>query len=150
MAEQTTELEQDFWLSWYSPANMAEFELHSPWWVSGYDSDDRNIVVAAVRAVDEAAAFAQVRAAYDNGVGPIEERFIETMTHETPFGGRFPQAGWMAWDAERTCGCPEHISPPAWCPCGVVDARDDGTCGNCGRRIMTDDDELTTPPGGKR
>ena len=106
------EKEQDFWLSWYSPTSMAEFELHSPWWLSGYDSDDRYIVVAAVRATDEDAAFAQVRAAYDNDHGPIEERFIEPLTRESPFGGRFPQAGWMAWDAQRTCGCPEHSIPP--------------------------------------
>ena len=109
---QPAESAQDFWLSWYSPTSMAEFELHSPWWVSGYDSDGRNIVVAAVRAADDEAAFAQVRAAYDNGSGPIEERFIETLTRDTPFTDRFRQAKWMAWDADRTCGCPEHSSLP--------------------------------------
>lgn len=112
MTSQKNEKAQNFWLSWYSPTSMAEFELHSPWWVSGYDSDDRNIVVAAVRAADEAAAFAQVRAAYDNGHGPIEERFIEPLAGEAPFSGRFPQAKWMTWDDERTCACPEHVTPP--------------------------------------
>ncbi|GAA1138709.1 hypothetical protein [Nocardioides aquiterrae] len=44
-------------------------------------------------------------------------------------------------------GCASEIpSSPAWCLCGVVDDRGDGTCGNCGRRIMTDDDEPTLPP----
>lgn len=97
----------DYWLSWYSPTSMAEFELHSPWWVSGYDMADRNVIVAAVRAVDEEAAFAQVRAAYDDGEGAIEERFIDLLTG-SPFSGRFPRSAWMAWDDERTCGCPEH------------------------------------------
>ena len=115
MAERTsrsTEKVQNFWLSWYSPTSMAEFELHSPWWVSGYDSEDRYVVVAAVRAADEEAAFAQVRAAYDNRHGPIEERFIEPLVQETPFSGRFPQAGWMAWDKKRTCGCGAHVNTP--------------------------------------
>lgn len=29
----------------------------------------------------------------------------------------------------------------AWCLCGVVDDRGDGTCGNCGRPLLTDTSE---------
>ena len=100
---------QDFWVSWYSYTPLSEFELHSPWWRSGY-AEDAEIVVAAVRAADEYAAFAQVRAAYDNDPGPLEERFCEPLSR-SPFSDRFPQSAWMAWDSERTCGCPEHKAP---------------------------------------
>lgn len=45
----------------------------------------------------------------------------------------------------------ERVTPPAeptFCPCGLVDDRGDGTCGNCGLRIMTEDDEPSViPPG---
>lgn len=99
----------DWWVSWYSTSPMDEFELHSPWWVTGYTMDEpqANIIVAAVRAPEAAAAYAQVRAAYDNGPEGFRERFVEPLTR-SPFTDRFPQAAWMRWDAERTCGCSVH------------------------------------------
>lgn len=36
--------------------------------------------------------------------------------------------------------------PPTWCICGFVDDLGDGTCGNCGLRIMTEDDEACDIP----
>lgn len=103
---------RDYWLSWYADAPLSEFELHSPWWISGY-AGDSNVMVAAVRAESEEAAFEQVKAAYDNGPGRFSERFCEPLT-VSPFSGRFPQSSWMAWDAERTCGCDRHrVIPPA-------------------------------------
>lgn len=99
----------DYWVSWYNRTPLSQFELHSPWWVSGY-TDDADVMVAAVRAESEEAAFAQVRAAYDNDPGPIDERFIELLPG-SPFSGRFQQQAWMAWDAERTCGCGQHGAP---------------------------------------
>ena len=96
---------QAWWISWYNTAPLSSFELHSPWWVSGYRcSDDAETIVAAVRAVDETAAWAQVQDAYDDEPDSLERRFTEPLT-ASPFTGRFPQAGWMAWDDDRTCGC---------------------------------------------
>jgi len=105
----------EFWLSWYSPEPMSAFELHSPWWVSGY-TDNETIVVAAVRAESEEAAWASVRNAYDYPP-EMRERFIEPLTG-SPFSGRFPQANWMRWDNKGTCGCSEH-RVAYYCPdCG--------------------------------
>ena len=97
-----------YWISWYSHRPRSEFELHSPWWVSGYDADDNDILIAAVRAVDEAAAWQTVRDAYDlpREESDITERFCEQLeTGQSPFSDRWPQAAWMAWDDERTCAC---------------------------------------------
>jgi hypothetical protein len=38
------------------------------------------------------------------------------------------------------------LEPPAWCLCGYVDDRGDGTCGNCGLRIMSDDEAAASTP----
>lgn len=98
-----------WWVSWYSSSEIDEFELHSPWWVSGYDANDRTIICAAVRAVDEEAAYAAVKLAYDNGPADFTPRFCEPLTG-SPFGGRWPKARWMDWDDEgRTCACPTHL-----------------------------------------
>lgn len=35
-----------------------------------------------------------------------------------------------------------QVMPPTWCLCGIVDDAGDGTCADCGRRIMTDGDDL--------
>jgi len=96
-----------WWVSWYNPVSLAEFELHSPWWVSGYRcSDDFETMCAAVRAVDETHAKAQVEAAYDNPPSNIEWRFVEPLDDRSPFSGRFPQSKWMAWESDgRTCDC---------------------------------------------
>lgn len=46
------------------------------------------------------------------------------------------------WCGETWSGDLDEISTPsAWCLCGVVDDLSDGTCGNCGLRIMTGADE---------
>lgn len=99
-----------WWASWYAPAPMGEFELHSPWWVSGYALDEHEehvpIVCAAVRAGTETEAMAEVCAAYDNppAAEDVRWRFCETLDG-SPFTDRFPQSEWMAWDGERTCAC---------------------------------------------
>lgn len=102
-----------WWISWYSPAEVGldQFELHSPWWVSGYSADDENIIVAAVLAVDERAAWAVVADAYDNPT-PVRERFIEPLD-QVPFCDRWRKADWMAWDPEAgvTCACGKCPEP---------------------------------------
>jgi hypothetical protein len=97
----------NWWVSWYCPSeSMPLFELHSPWWVSGYAFEpDRHIVVAAIRADSEESVWEKVRSAFDTPV-EIEERFIEPVPHMSePFSDRFPKASWMAWDEDRTCAC---------------------------------------------
>jgi hypothetical protein len=102
----------DFWISWYNAVPLSTFELHSPWWISGYDANDRETMVAAVRADSEAAAWEQVRTAYDDPPTEVAERFIEDLPAGSPFSGRFPQYGWMAWDDDRTCGCDACTAAP--------------------------------------
>jgi hypothetical protein len=90
-----------FWLSWYHDGEvLGPFELHTPWWVSGYRGYDETIC-AAVLAADEEAAREIVVGAYEtwpkNG---IEFRFVTLQEPGwSPFGDRFPGAEWMQWPA---------------------------------------------------
>lgn len=102
-----------WWISWYSPHDLASFELHSPWWVSGYgfeENEDGDLVevptiVAAVRAENEDAAWDLIYSAYDDRPGDIEQRFCEPLDAPA-FTDRFPKADWMAWGSDgRTCQC---------------------------------------------
>lgn len=94
-----------YWLSWYTRGNT-KFELHSPWWCSGYDSDDYPIIVAAVRAESPEAAMERVRLSYDSPPEFVDERFCTENDDEfEPFCGRFPKAKWMEWAGDVTCGC---------------------------------------------
>lgn len=98
----------DYWLSWYNGEDLSEFELHSPWWISGYAFDpDRDIICAAIRAENEDAAWEQVRNSYDSPPAEIEQRFCDEL-EGSPFSGRFPQGNWMVWEDNRTCNCPKH------------------------------------------
>lgn len=97
-----------WWLSWYTLTPLSTFELHSPWWVSGERERDGAVaVVAAVRAIDEDAAWGMIRLAYDDpNEAHIQKRFIDRLHQPTPFSSRFPQGVWMDWDAEgNTCRC---------------------------------------------
>ena len=97
-----------YWVSYYVPSDrLSDFELHSPWWISGYTSEDRerSTIVAAIRADTEAAAAKRFRDAFDERP-EFEERFIETQdAHWSPFCDRFPQNEWMAWTEVATCAC---------------------------------------------
>lgn len=95
----------NWWLSWWNPPGEA-FTLHSPWWISGHRLEEgEDSIVAAVRAETAPAAWAKVKAGYDNRDVAFEWRFIEVRPDDwSPFNGRFPKADWMDW-AERTCLC---------------------------------------------
>jgi len=97
-----------WWVSWYSTAPLSTFELHSPWWVSGYRcSDDAETVCAAVRAETAEEAKAIVHASYDVPPTALEWRFAEVL-EGSPFCDRFPQdRDWLVWNDDRTCGCPK-------------------------------------------
>jgi hypothetical protein len=91
-----------YWLSWYHHPDDGEFELHSPWWVSGFTMSEpqRDTIVAAVQAANEETAWAIVRAAYDTTPTRLEERFCDQLDEkyaQEPWTERFPRADWMQW-----------------------------------------------------
>lgn len=89
-----------FWLSWWHVEKMGQFELHSPWWFTGYRGDGAASVVAAVFAESTDAAMQTIREAYDRKDVQPAFRFCEEMSKSwTPFNGRFPRAEWMQWPA---------------------------------------------------
>lgn len=105
-----------WWISWYQPTidgegNSTEWELHSPWWISGETMEEppRLTVCAAVLAETADAAKAQAVAAQDSPGLELEWRFVdETDTDEwSPFSDRFPWNEWMAWvpSIGKTCNC---------------------------------------------
>ena len=86
-----------FWISWYSDIDGSGFELHSPWWRSGY-AEDRTIFCAAIMAEDDEAAMRVIEAAHDNLKVPLHWRFVEEKASDwSPFNSRFQQADWMRW-----------------------------------------------------
>ncbi len=115
--EEPETIPRAWWISWYHDPRDGEFELHSPWWISGFtmDKPSRDIIVAAVQAPDEDAAWDVVKYAYDRTPTRLEERFIEELedrerapsarqpwTDET---GRFQHSEWMVWSVHE--GYPE-------------------------------------------
>jgi len=96
---------KNYWLSWISGRSCpyGAFELHAPWWVSGYwDYDGQDgipIIVAAIRAESEADAWVQVAKSFDDFEHTvINARFIKEQPDDwEPFNERFPRAGWMQW-----------------------------------------------------
>lgn len=93
-----------WWISFYVPSeHFGEFELHSPWWISGY-TEYEMIVVAAIRAEDEEAAWQRVIDAFDDEAD-YRERFCEPLGRDSPFVDRFPQSSWMEWSNTASCAC---------------------------------------------
>lgn len=98
-----------YWVSFYAPGgDMQGFEYHGPWWVSGYEMNedldhgvkaDVPIIVAAVMATDEAAAYETLRLAFDEQERPrtLRERFANEKDWGEPYSDRFPKASWMKW-----------------------------------------------------
>lgn len=84
-----------WWVSWYGRNGV--FELHSPWWVSGFN-DEHDIFCAAVLAENTKAAKQVILDAHDKGHEPARWRFVNPMAQNwSPFCGRFPRADWMQW-----------------------------------------------------
>jgi hypothetical protein len=94
-----------YWLSWYHPYDIGQFELHAPWWISGERMDpEAATIVAAVRAENEDAAKQLVVDSYDTPPD-LEWRFCDVLDR-SPFSDRFPQTSeWMTWEEDRTCNC---------------------------------------------
>lgn len=85
----------NFWLSWKHYFEDGEFELHFPWWVSGF-GDDYETIVAAVKADSSEDAWKIIEDAYDYAGVYIEQRFCDEF-EGSPFSDRFPKADWMIW-----------------------------------------------------
>lgn len=93
-----------FWLSWWHNVSLGEFELHSPWWISGYSALGDSIC-AAIIAQDENEAKEIIYKAYDKRPESLAEgytlltwRFCESKPNDwEPFGDRFPLQKWMVW-----------------------------------------------------
>lgn len=85
-----------WWLSWYN--RSGDWALWFPWWISGYDSEGREIVVAAVIAPSEEEAWEVIYNAYFGRPSHLEQRFIEELPEgKSPFSDRFPRADWNVW-----------------------------------------------------
>jgi hypothetical protein len=98
-----------YWISWYHHPDDGEFELHTPWWISGTTMEEtmRPTIVAAVQAPSEEAAWEVIHQSYDTPPTRIETRFCNQLEDReqqpsarqpwTPEDGRFPRADWMQW-----------------------------------------------------
>lgn len=105
---------KSFWISWHHTEAMGEFEIHSPWWRSGYrGSDGAASICAALRASDEAGAHELIYASYDERPSEIEFRFCEERPDtESPFTDRFAKADWMPnWDQAVASGEATKVGP---------------------------------------
>lgn len=97
-----------WWISWYSPGDLGGFELHWPWWRSGWsieaDGSEKTVFVAAVRAGSEDEAFDLIESTYDTPPAEgVERRFCEPIDEdeEKPWereGTRFSLMDWMVWE----------------------------------------------------
>lgn len=105
-------MKKPFWVSFVMHPRVG-FELHSPWWRSGYTPGDEAIVCAAVMATDEDDAKREIIAAHDTHVS-LEWRFIEEKPKGwTPFNSRFKASAWMQWPG-RCEDCGLHPAEPTW------------------------------------
>ena len=85
-----------WWVSWCTD-DMA-FEIHTPWWITGYDLDDRCSICAAVIAETEEDAKQYIIQCHDNLPEDLNWRFCTEKPKDfNPFTTRFPRAKWMRW-----------------------------------------------------
>jgi len=88
-----------FWVSWYTD-EMGTWELHFPWWTSGY-SDTFYIICAAVVAENEDQVREIIYSCYDKRPDNLEFSFINERPDDwSPFNDRFQAKDWMTecWD----------------------------------------------------
>jgi len=95
-----------YWVSWYAvPKRLSangNFELESPWWISGWrDSDGADTICAAIMAETENEAKEAIYKAYDKRPRNLEFRFCEKQTEDwSPFNSRFQRSAWMKWEEQ--------------------------------------------------
>lgn len=84
-----------YWLSWEFGNESGGYELHWPWWVSGY-GDGYKTICAAIFARDAEAAKEVVYDCYDDRPDHIVFRFIEERPDDfVPYCDRFKWQSWM-------------------------------------------------------
>lgn len=95
---------KNFWVRFYvRDCDEDRFEYHGPHWISGYvgysdGNGERVIMLAAVRARDEAHAEAIIRAMFDARYAPERIDFVhERPDTWSPFASRFQRDDWMQW-----------------------------------------------------
>jgi len=90
----------NWWVSWYHEEKFSDFELESPWWLTGYRcADDAATICAAIKANSQEEATKQVYSAYDEMPKIIEFRFVEVRDDAwSPFNSRFEKGEWMIWE----------------------------------------------------
>jgi hypothetical protein len=88
-----------FWISWWHDnAKDGEFELHTPWWISGEDMKGRESICAGIMAKSEEDAKNKIISSYDKSPDVIDFRFcVLKEDNWTPFSSRFRKADWMIW-----------------------------------------------------
>lgn len=86
-----------FWVSWWHTDAYSAFEIHAPWWESGFrGADSASSLCAAIRAPSEAEAQALVIQSYDTAPVDLEFRFVEERPDDwSPYTDRFRKADWM-------------------------------------------------------
>lgn len=88
-----------YWLSWWTEPDPGQFELHTPWWISGARAGNAHSVCAAITATSEDAAREKITDSYD--VPPasgLEWRFVDERPADwSPYCDRFERADWMQW-----------------------------------------------------
>lgn len=146
-----------WWVSWWHLCGLGEFELTSPWWISGFrdsgDGSDADSICAAVLAATPDAAREVVLSSYDVRPAALGWRFVEQMPADwSPFCDRFPQADWMGWPGDAgadgdVCTHGVAVQDCQTCEEAAITAGDAPplTCERCGRsvtRLVADDYEL--------
>ncbi len=96
-------MKKPYWISWYSPPGEV-FEIHSPWWISGYvcDEHETDIICAAIIAKDEEDAEKIICDSYDTKGLPLSFRFVNERPKDwSPYCDRFQKCDWMKWDTHE-------------------------------------------------
>jgi hypothetical protein len=92
-----------YWIGVWA-SNLAAFEYHGPWWISGERAfeDEGGVpekaICAAVQAEDHEAALRVLEKAWDPGHCHGEVRFVSDRADDwEPFTDRFVRKPWMKW-----------------------------------------------------
>lgn len=95
-----------YWVSFNCSVNLMEnFEMHSPWWISGSQINSNyeitsHSICCAIQQPNKREVYRYVRSCFDKGYEPkrIKYRFIDEKPNSwSPFCDRFPKAKWMKW-----------------------------------------------------
>jgi len=89
-----------YWVSFQLDGDMAGFEYHGPWWISGWggQNTDEPCVCLAICARNESQAKRAVLDSFDELPKIREWRFVNERPGDwVPFCDRFSRREWMVW-----------------------------------------------------